>query len=107
MKRRKHGSINKKLPWREACPLQPQSLPQPQYSPLSVEEQVAVVYAGTRGYLDGIATAQVSRYEQELLAHLHGKHQKILDAIRTEKALGGALETELKAVLDAFTSNFA
>src|ERR1700712_4265556 len=62
-------------------------LKQPQYSPLSVEEQVAVIYAGTRGYLDGFPTTQVRRYETELLAHLHGKHQALLDTIRTEKDL--------------------
>ena len=82
-------------------------LKQPQYAPLSVEEQVAVVYAGTRGYLDGVATADVGRYEQELLKHLHGKHQKLLDTIREGKALTDAVEAELRGVLDAFTSTFA
>lgn len=82
-------------------------LKQPQYSPQTVEEQVAVIYAGTRGYLDGIATSQVGRYEAELLSFLHGKHQKLLDAIRTEKALSGPLEDQLKSALAAFTSTFA
>ena len=82
-------------------------LKQPQYSPQTVEEQVAVIYAGTRGYLDGIPTAQVGRYEAELLSFLHGKHQTILDAIRTEKALSGPLEDQLKSALAAFTSTFA
>jgi F-type H+-transporting ATPase subunit alpha len=82
-------------------------LKQPQYSPLSVEEQVAVIYAGTRGYLDNIPTNQVGRYEQELLSNLHGKNQKLLDAIRTEKALSGPLEAELKSVLETFNSTFA
>jgi F-type H+-transporting ATPase subunit alpha len=81
-------------------------LKQPQYSPLSVEEQVAVVYAGTRGYLDGVATNQVRRFESELLAHLHGKHQGLLDKIRVEKDLKNA-EDELKSVLAAFASAFA
>src|SRR3954453_11458383 len=81
-------------------------LKQPQYSPLSVEEQVAVVYAGTRGYLDGIATNQVRRFESELLAHLHGKHQGLLDKIRVEKDLKN-VEDDLKSVLAAFASSFA
>jgi F-type H+-transporting ATPase subunit alpha len=81
-------------------------LKQPQYSPLLVEEQVAVVYAGTRGYLDGIATNQVRRFESELLAHLHGKHQGLLDKIRVEKDLKN-VEDDLKSVLAAFASNFA
>src|SRR5882757_7021319 len=81
-------------------------LKQPQYSPLSVEEQVAVIYAGTRGYLDGIATNQVRRFESELLAHLHGKHQGLLDKIRVEKDLKN-VEDDLKSVLAAFASAFA
>jgi F-type H+-transporting ATPase subunit alpha len=81
-------------------------LKQPQYSPLSVEEQVAVIYAGTRGYLDKIATNQVGRFERELLAHLHGKHQALLDKIRIEKDLKN-VEDDLKTVLTAFADNFA
>ncbi|MFN3859740.1 MAG: F0F1 ATP synthase subunit alpha [Caulobacter sp.] len=82
-------------------------LKQPQYAPLSVEEQVCVIYAGTRGYLDGIATAQVGRFEREFLARLHSQHQDLLDAIRTTKALSGDLEDKLKAALADFTATFA
>ena len=82
-------------------------LKQPQYSPLQVEEQVAVIYAGTRGYLDSVAVGDVTRYEAELLSYLHGKHQDLLDNIRTKKDLKAELETELKSVLDAFTKTFA
>ncbi|MFM8754790.1 MAG: F0F1 ATP synthase subunit alpha, partial [Phenylobacterium sp.] len=82
-------------------------LKQPQYAPLSVEEQVAVVYAGTRGFLDGVATADVGRYEQELLKHLHGKHQGLLDTIREGKALTDKVEADLRGVLTAFTATFA
>jgi F-type H+-transporting ATPase subunit alpha len=81
-------------------------LKQPQYSPLSVEEQVAVIYAGTRGYLDRIATNQVGRFERELLEHLHAKHQPLLDKIRVEKDLKN-VEDDLKSVLAAFAENFA
>ena len=48
-------------------------LKQPQYSPLQVEEQVCVLYAGTRGYLDPIPVADVGRFEDELLGRLHGR----------------------------------
>src|SRR5579859_6746498 len=81
-------------------------LKQPQYSPLKVEEQVAVVYAGTRGYLDGVAVNAVRRFETELLAHLHSKHQGMLDKIRTEKDIKN-VEDDLKSVLAAFASTFA
>jgi F-type H+-transporting ATPase subunit alpha len=80
-------------------------LKQAQYSPLQVEEQVAVVYAGTRGYLDKVATADVRRFEAELLEHLHAKHQDLLDTIRTEKDLKN-VEARLKDVLAAFAENF-
>ena len=81
-------------------------LKQPQYAPLSVEEQVAVVYAGTRGYLDKVPTAQVGRFERELISHLHAKHQGLLDTIRTEKDLKN-VENDLKAALAAFADAFA
>ena len=68
---------------------------------------VAVIYAGTRGYLDGIATADVGRYEAELLARLHSKHQDILDTIRTSKELKADTEAKLKEALEAFTKSFA
>ena len=82
-------------------------LKQPQYAPLKVEEQVCVIYAGTRGYLDGIPTSAVGRFEAEFLALLRGKHAKLLDAIRTKKALDDTLEGELKSVLESFTKTFA
>jgi F-type H+/Na+-transporting ATPase subunit alpha len=82
-------------------------LKQPQYAPLQAEEQVCVIYAGTRGYLDPIAVADVSRFEAELLSRLHGQHADLLEAIRTQKTLTDELEAKLKAVLDAFAAAFA
>src|SRR5579872_5617249 len=82
-------------------------LKQPQYAPQSVEEQVCALYAGTRGYLDGIAVGAVVRYQTELLARLHSQHQDLLDGIRTQKRLTEELEGQLKGVLDHFTETFA
>jgi F-type H+/Na+-transporting ATPase subunit alpha len=81
-------------------------LKQPQYAPLSVEEQVAVIYAGTRGFLDKVAIADVGRWERELLSNLHSRHQDLLDEIRTKKDLG-PVEERLKAALTAFNETFA
>ncbi|WP_091736639.1 F0F1 ATP synthase subunit alpha [Phenylobacterium immobile] len=81
-------------------------LKQPQYSPLTVEEQVASVYAGTRGYLDKIPTSQVRRFETDLLSHLHAEHQDLLDTIRNEKDIK-SIEDRLKSVLTAFADSFA
>jgi F-type H+/Na+-transporting ATPase subunit alpha len=82
-------------------------LKQPQYSPLTMEEQVVSVYAGTRGYLDGIAVADIGRFERELLARIKSANAGLLDGIRTKKDLTAELETELKSVLEAFTKTFA
>jgi len=65
-----------------------------------------VIFAGTRGYLDKVPTAQVGRFERELIAHLHGKHQGLLDTIRTEKDIKN-VEDDLKSVLAAFADTFA
>ena len=82
-------------------------LKQPQFSPQSMEEQVVVMYAGTRGYLDKLAVSRVGQYEAELLRHMHAEKSSMLDAIRTEKKLSDDTEAELKKTLDAFTANFA
>jgi F-type H+-transporting ATPase subunit alpha len=82
-------------------------LKQPQYSPLQVEEQVAVLYAGTRGYLDPIGTGDVGRFEAELLSRLRNQRQDLLDGIRDQKTLTPELEGELKGVLDHLAQTFA
>ena len=82
-------------------------LKQPQYAPLQAEEQVCVIYAGTRGYLDPVAVSDVARFESELLARIHSQNPELLEAIRTQKTLSPELEEKLKSVLDAFASAFA
>jgi F-type H+-transporting ATPase subunit alpha len=82
-------------------------LKQPQYSPQQVEEQVCVLYAGTRGYLDPIPLSAVGRFEAELLSRLRAQHADLLAAIRDQKTLNAELEAQLKGVLDAFASAFA
>jgi len=82
-------------------------LKQPQYAPLAVEEQVCVIYAGTRGYLDRVPVNAVGRYEAGLLGLLRGKQKALLTAIRTKKALDDKLEGELKGLLETYTAAFA
>ncbi|MEM7739404.1 MAG: F0F1 ATP synthase subunit alpha [Pseudomonadota bacterium] len=82
-------------------------LKQAQYSPLQVEEQVAVIFAGTRGYLDGIETAQVGKFEDEFLRHMHSQHEDVLTGIRDQKKLTDDLEKKLIEILDTFSKNFA
>ena len=82
-------------------------LKQPQFSPLQVEEQVCVIYAGTRGYLDSVPVKAVQKYEAELLAHLRADQSGLLNDIATGKKLTDEIENTLKSVLDTFTKNFA
>ncbi len=81
-------------------------LKQPQFSPLQVEEQVCILYAGTRGYLDDVAVSDIRAYEEQLLVNLHANHQDMLDEIRTGKKLTDEIEAKLKSVLEEFTKNF-
>jgi F-type H+-transporting ATPase subunit alpha len=72
-----------------------------------MEEQVFVIYAGTRGFLDKIALKDVTRYEKELLAHLRGSKKDLLAKLRDKKELTEEIEAEIKSTLEAFTSKFA
>ncbi len=82
-------------------------LKQPQFSPLKVEEQVCVIYAGTRGFLDNIPVSSVRAFEAGLLNFLRDKHSDLLGNIRTKKKLDDDLEAELKAAIESFAGTFA
>ena len=82
-------------------------LKQPQYSPLSVEEQVVVIFAGTKGYLDELPTSQVEAYETRLLETLRANGQEILDTLSEEKKISDDLETKLHSFIGDFTKGFA
>ncbi len=82
-------------------------LKQPQFSPLQLEEQVVVIYAGTRGYLDTIEAKDVTRYEADLLLHLRNDKKNLLKTIRDEKKLSKEIESEIKDTLEAFGKTFA
>lgn len=82
-------------------------LKQPQYKPFAVEEQVAVIYAGTRGYLDPFPTSKVQAFQDALLSKLKTSYPQFLEGIRKEKALTPDLETMLKKALDDVSKSFA
>ena len=81
-------------------------LKQPAFSPLRVEEQVVVIYAGTNGYLDKLPVGAVRKYEAELLEHLNSSEKGLLDTIRADKALKDETIAKIKSVLDAFSKSF-
>ncbi|MGA9795646.1 MAG: F0F1 ATP synthase subunit alpha [Rhizomicrobium sp.] len=82
-------------------------LKQPQYKPFAVEEQVAVIYAGTRGYLDGIAVNRIGAYQEQLIAKLKASYPQFMEGIRKQKALTPELEATLKTALNEFGKSFA
>jgi len=82
-------------------------LKQPQFSPLKMEEQVVVIYAGVNGYLDRFGLERVRAFEDGLLSLVRGKHNDILEAIRTSGDLSSDTEKQLKDVVDGFAKTFS
>ncbi|MEO9632549.1 MAG: F0F1 ATP synthase subunit alpha, partial [Sulfitobacter sp.] len=81
---------------------------QPQYAPLTNSEIVCVIYAGTHGYLDKVALADVGRFEAGMLAHLRSKHDDLLkDITNNDRKVKGELEEKIKAAIDGFAADFA
>src|SRR5712672_3037137 len=81
-------------------------LKQPQFSPLKMEEQVVVIWAGTNGYLDPLPVNKVREFEEGLLSLLRTKHADILNTIRDTRDLGDETATKLKAVVEAYAKSF-
>ncbi len=82
-------------------------LKQPQFSPLKMEEQVAVIWAGTNGYLDNLPVSKVRAFEDGLLSLLRGKNADILDSIRDSRDLNDETAGKLKAAVEGFAKTFA
>jgi F-type H+-transporting ATPase subunit alpha len=82
-------------------------LKQPQFSPLKMEEQVCVIYAGVNGYLDPLPVERVRAFEEGLLSLLHSQHGDILEAIRKSGDLDDATSAKLKSVVDNYAKTFA
>src|SRR5688500_4301543 len=81
-------------------------LKQPQYRPLSVEKQVAIVFAATNGYLDSVPVEQLRRYEDDLYPFLESRHPAVLSAVAEKKILDDDLKKALNAALDEFGRTF-
>ncbi|MEE2695347.1 MAG: F0F1 ATP synthase subunit alpha [Pseudomonadota bacterium] len=81
-------------------------LKQPQYSPLKVEEQVAIIYSGVKGFLDKIEISKITEFEMFLLKKIRNEGKKILESIKKEQSLSEKLEDELKNFLEKVVNNF-
>jgi F-type H+/Na+-transporting ATPase subunit alpha len=82
-------------------------LKQPQFSPLKMEEQVCVIYAGVNGYLDPLPVDRVRAFEEGLLGVLHSQHSDILNSIRDSRDLDDATAGKLKSTVESFAKTFA
>ena len=77
-------------------------LKQKQYVPMPAEEQVCVLYAGVKGYLDRIATSDIGVFEKGYLEHIKSKHMGLLDTIRIEGALNDTLNAQITQAIEEY-----
>ncbi len=81
-------------------------LKQDQYSPLPVEKQIAIIFAGANGILDDLEVEQCRPFEVELYHFLENARPEVLKKIATQKQLDGALREELSGALTEFKQRF-
>jgi F-type H+-transporting ATPase subunit alpha len=81
-------------------------LKQPQYAPISLENQVIIIFAGTRGYTDQVPLEQMRRYELEMLRFMETSNPEIGKDIAEKKRITEETEAKLRAALEAFNSTW-
>lgn len=82
-------------------------LKQPPYSPLSVEKQIVIIFAGAKGYLDNVPTNKITKFEADLYPFIEAKYPKIFETLISKKAIDADLEALLKQALEEFNNSFA
>jgi F-type H+-transporting ATPase subunit alpha len=80
---------------------------QDQFVPLSVEKQVLIIFAGTNGYLDSVATADCRRYETELFSFVDTNYGSLMKELREKKQIDDGIRKQIAKVLDEFKERFA
>ena len=81
-------------------------LKQGPYSPVPVEKQVVIIYAGANGYLDDLPVSEVTKFEAELYPFIEAKYPEIFKNIATNKKIDDETDALLKKALDEFKSTF-
>ena len=81
-------------------------LKQPQYKPLSVTEQICSIFAGTRGFLDGVAVSDVQKWESEFVEYLNGEGSSVRDALAASPKLDDDMTAKLTDMINAFNKKF-
>lgn len=82
-------------------------LKQGQYVPMAIEDQVAVVYTGVRGFLDKLDPSKIGKFEKEFLAHMKASHQDVLDTIAKEGKISEPIDAKLKKIVTDFSATFS
>ena len=81
-------------------------LKQGQYAPMPVEKQVAIIYAGTNGYIDDVPTNQIARFEEEYLRYMETEHRELLAEIVEKQTMDEEMLGRLKAAVEEFKKRF-
>ncbi|KAK8764968.1 ATP synthase F(1) complex subunit alpha, mitochondrial-like [Amblyomma americanum] len=82
-------------------------LKQGQYTPMAIEDQVAVIYTGVRGYLDKLDPSHINEFEKEFLQHVRSHHKDILTTIAQEGHISESTDAKLKSIVTSFVANFS
>ncbi|MBP5779263.1 MAG: F0F1 ATP synthase subunit alpha [Campylobacter sp.] len=82
-------------------------LKQPPYSPLPVENQIVIIFAGSKGYLDDVVPSAIGKFEAELYPFIEAKYPEIFEQIRTKKSLEKDIEESLAKALNDFKATFS
>ncbi|RQD57603.1 MAG: F0F1 ATP synthase subunit alpha [Desulfonatronovibrio sp. MSAO_Bac4] len=81
-------------------------LKQPQYQPMSAEDQVISLYCGTKGFLDDVPVEAVSRFESEILEFMRSQKSDILKEIKEKQDMDSTLDSKIAAAIDEFKKTF-
>jgi F-type H+-transporting ATPase subunit alpha len=84
-----------------------QVLKQPQYKPLSVEQQVLLIFAGTNGYLDEYPEEAITKYESELYAFIESRRPEVFAEIKEKKKISDEFADQVSNVLEEFKNTFS
>jgi F-type H+-transporting ATPase subunit alpha len=82
-------------------------LKQPQYEPMTLEDQTIEIFAGTNGYADNVPLDKMRAWEEAMLAYMRNSHPEVRHSIANDKRISDETEKRLREALDAFTRTFA
>jgi len=82
-------------------------LKQPPYSPLPVEKQILMIFAGANGYLDDIPVSSVTKFEAELYPFVEANFPEVFEQLRDKKKIDDEIEALMKKALEEFKTSFS